>query len=168
MPNWCKGNIRLRGKPEAIIEFLKNEFVFTGHKPLTFDVLEFAPAISCDYGEVTLKRPKEADDLIFTSLYIKGTRRNFIVEDKCLTVYVDVEQEIFIVCIDDFEAAWAIIPDPYIEKSKKYGLDIKIIGFECGMQFMQTVEIVNGKLLNDHETKFDNWGWDCPMPNWGG
>ena len=31
MPNWCEGNIRLRGSAEAIKEFLKNELAVTGY-----------------------------------------------------------------------------------------------------------------------------------------
>lgn len=29
MPNWAEGNIRFRGKPENIMEFLKNEIEYT-------------------------------------------------------------------------------------------------------------------------------------------
>lgn len=37
-----------------------------------------------------------------------------------------------------------------------------------GMQFSQEIEIVNGELTKEVEIKYDDWTWECPMPNMGG
>lgn len=168
MPNWCEGNMRLRGRPEAIIDFLKNEITCVAHKPGSFDVEERKPEVKDFYGDIVLKFPVEMDDMIFKKFYIKGTRRNFLKSGNDITVYVNDGAEITTSYVPDFVAAWGILPEPYVEKSKKYGIDIKIFGFEKGMQFHQVVEVVNGELIRDEEITYDDWNWDCPMSDMGG
>ena len=167
MPNWCTGNIRLRGTGSAIKEFLKNEIVVTGYgKGLTGEVSEKKPDIEDDDYAFILSLPEETKGWIFVSFYIRGTRRNFI-DGKTIEIYMD-NGEKGTVCIDDIKAAWGFTPEPYIEKSKKYGLDIKIIGFEQGMEVKQIIEIVSGELICFEEISFEEWAWECEMPNMGG
>ena len=45
---------------------------------------------------------------------------------------------------------------------------MKIHGFECGMEFNQVVEIVDGKIMKDEELQFKDYQWDCIFPNLGG
>ena len=163
MPNWVKGNIRLRGCAHAIVEFLKNEIVCCTYSD-NMKIVEHA--VRCEYenGECIISRPPETDRRGW--FYIKGTKRNFV-EVDLIYVYLDEKRE-GTACIDGFKAAWVVHPEPYIEKSKKYGLDIKIVGFEQGMEFMQTVEVIGGDLVQNEEKQFDDWDWDCPMPNMGG
>lgn len=168
MPNWCEGNMRLRGRPEAIIDFLKNEITCVARKPGSLDVVERKPDIKECYGDITLKMPVKMDGLIWKCFYIKGTRRNFLENEKSITVYVDDCTEITTAYVPDFKAAWGIKPEPYVEKSKKYGIDIKIFGFECGMEFEQVVEVVNGTLIRNEEITYDDWAWECPMSHLGG
>ena len=167
MPNWCAGNLRLRGKRSAIKEFLANELESVCHRRGVLGV-QTAPIIIEDDGyEIAIKRNVD-DESLFPSIYIKGTRRNFI-RSKGFEVYFDANDEgIRTVCIDDVEAAWCFEAAPYLEKTKKYGIDIRIVGFECGMEFEQEIEIVNGELVKDDEIKYDDWLWECPMPNMGG
>ena len=167
MPNWCVGNMRLRGKRSAIKEFLSNELESVCHRRGVLDV-QIAPIIIEDDGyEITIKRNAD-DKSLFPSIYIKGTRRNFI-RSKSIVVYLDKGDEVIqTVCIDDVEAAWGFEATPYLEKAKKYGIDIRIVGFERGMEFEQEIEIVNGELVKDDEITYDNWLWECPMPNMGG
>lgn len=162
MPNWVKGNIRLRGRASAIIDFLKNEIVscsYFGGK-----ILEHATLFEYEDDECIIKQSPECHGCGW--FYIKGTQRNFM-EGDMLYVYLENEG-VETVCIDGFKAAWQVLPEPYIEKSKKYGIDIKIVGFELGMQFMATVDVSDGVLIQNEEKKFDDWYWDCPMPNMGG
>lgn len=162
MPNWCEGNMRLRGKPEHIVAFLKNEIVCCARTPDLKGISEHK--VRCEYidEECTIYKPDEIGARGW--FYIAGTKRHFIEREW---IYCAVDG-VYPVCIDGFKAAWVIDPEPYIEKSKRYGIDIKIVGFEKGMGFMQTVEIVNGVLIRNEEKKFDDWIWDCPMPNMGG
>lgn len=166
MPNWCKGNIRLRGKRESIINFLRNELLYTGYPHGLMGATETGPLNIDDDGcETVVSIPKEKQGFAFSCLYIKDTRRNFI-DQKSFEVYGD-EKEI-VVCIDCFKAAWYIEAWPYLEKARKYGIDIRIVGFECGTQFMQNIEVVNGELAKNEEIKFEDWEWQCLMPNMGG
>ena len=167
MPNWCEGNIRLRGKREAIMGFLMNEIECSGYRSFP-DGLETQPAeIDVFYGEVTVKVPDGMKGTAFCSFYIKGTRRNFI-SDESFEVYLNEDAETNTVCIDGCRAAWGFEAEPYLEKARKYGVDIRIVGFERGMEFSQEIEIIDGKLTKDAEIKYDDWMWECPMPNMGG
>lgn len=168
MPNWCEGNIRLRGNSATIKDFLRNEFVCTGYRKFP-DGLESQPMVieETSYGEVTLKVPQNMENTAFCSIHIKGTRRNFIDQNE-IYVYLDEEDECNVIVIDNFKAAWGVDSAPYLEKAKKYGIDIRIVGVECGMEFVQDIEIVGGEIVKDHEIKYDDWMWECPMPNMGG
>ena len=167
MPNWCEGNIRLRGKRNAIIEFIKNEFECTGYRSFP-DGLATAPVdVEVFYGEVSARKPESMNGTAFCSLYIKGTRRNFV--DSDIVVYVGNEdEECCTVCIDDAKAAWGFDAEPYLDKAKKYGIDIRIVGFERGMQFAQDIEIIGGEIVKCREINYGDWMWECPMPNMGG
>lgn len=166
MPNWCEGNIRLRGKPAAILNFIKNEIMCSGYRKFP-DGLEIVPAeVEVSYGSVIVKKPESMQGTNFCKLYIKGTRRNFLDDFE---VYLDDEGEkTTTVCIDGLAAAWGFEPEPYLEKARKYGIDIRIVGFERGMQFVQDVTIVNGEIVENSELRYDDWMWECPMPNLGG
>ena len=168
MPNWCAGNIRLRGKRAAILEFLKNELESTGYASGDLSRIITGPLeMVVDDCDVDVRIPEARRNLLFAGIYIKGTRRNFI-KEKDFYVYLDDEREKNIVCIDGFEAAWTVEAEPYLEKARRYGIDIRIVAFEKGMQFMSVIEIVDGKIVENSETSFDDWYWDCPMPNMGG
>ena len=175
MPNWCEGNLRLRGTGAAILEFIKNEIEVVGHersvRGLNSAPNTCEPEIVCDYGDMTVKVPEHAKEWAFLSMYIKGTRRNFIDTRDYFDFYIGEDEDcedVLTVCIDDFKAAWGFEAEPYLEKARKYGLDIKIVGFEKNMQFQQIIEIVNGELIKDQEIKFDDYAWECAMPNMGG
>lgn len=119
MPNWCAGNIRLRGKRSTIKEFLTNELETVFHRRCVLDV-QTAPIIIEDDGyEITIKRNVE-DEGFFPSIYIKGTRRNFIRSEN-IDVYFNGkdDEQIQTICIDDVEAAWGFEAAPYLEKAKK-------------------------------------------------
>lgn len=167
MPNWCEGNIRLRGSKEAIKNFLENELLFTVTESVLSSKTLPAVVITDDCGDLNVGRGQTEKGASWDAFYIKGTHRNFI-DGSAFDVYFGDDDARQTVCIDDFKAAWGVDPSPYVEKAKKYGVDIRIVGFERGMQFMQTIEIVNGELITNEEKEFDDWDWECPMPNMGG
>lgn len=78
------------------------------------------------------------------------------------------DEENWIMFLDNFKAAWGAFPEPYVEKSKKYGIDIAIVTYERGMEFRQRIEIINGKVTKDEETKFNDWDWEADFPKMGG
>ena len=169
MPNWAEGNIRFRGKPENIMAFLENELEFTATNRKTFEVESFPANVEWDdVGDFLVSAQDEfttRDDLAWRSVYIRGTRRNFI---DHVDGNLDKDADNATVVLDEFKAAWCVEPEPYVEKAKKYGIDIKIIVYESGMQFRQEIVIINGELVKDEETKYDDYDWECEFPNMGG
>ena len=166
MPNWCEGNIRLRGKRENIVNFLKSEFSFVATPRGNFlGTIQRELVFEDDGYEFGLKFPADVEDAIWPTMYINGTHRNFIESDS-IEVYGDKPE--ITVCIDNFKAAWGVDAAPYLEKARKHGVDIRIVGFEKGMEFMQVIEIVDGNIIRNDETEYDDWMWECPMPNMGG
>ena len=167
MPNWAEGNIRFRGKPENIMEFLKNEIECTARNK-EFEVVTYRPVIEwTEFDEINFSEPEEAKkENFWKSLYIKGTRRNFI--DGISGIYMPRDVENWIMCLDNFKAAWVVKAEPYAEKSKKYGIDIAIVVYEQGMEFRQRIEIINGEIVKDEETKYKDWNWEADFPNMGG
>lgn len=171
MPNWCEGNIRFRGACKNIKALLENELQAVGHKAGTLDVVASNPIVKAEMYLLTVSRSDDGKDVLFPAFHIKGTRRNFLdgAEIEFHGDYdMDDDREVRILVCDSFKAAWGIEAEPYIEMAKKYDVDIHIFGWEMGMEFMQEVEIVNGKLVKDEEIKYDDWGWECPMPYLGG
>lgn len=155
MPNWCEGFLKVRGK----IANLK-AFVLNGLQPVTY---------SEDCAKLIFETE---DDISFTvsgidkALYLRGTHRNFCEPDHIEMYCEDTETpEILIL---PMKAAWDIDPEPLLTLCKVYDVDMKIQGFEQGMQFSRIIEIVNGEVLQNEIIHYDNWDWDCPCPRMGG
>jgi hypothetical protein len=108
--------------------------------------------------------------------YIKKTRRNFInlfgtnLESR-IVHQLQSKENYYIVVFDEFAAAWSIEPEPYIEMSKKYHVDIRIMGWEQGIGFRQDIVIVNGEIIRnvtDDYGGYDSWMWESALPYVGG
>lgn len=171
MPNWSEGNIRIRGNWKNIMAFLESELVYVGTNSATWDTMEFTPVIELtQHGEVVISKPKEmeakADLLAWQSLYIKDTKRNFI--DGISGVYLNKKAKTTILFLDSCRAAWGFQSEPYLEKARKYNVDIKIIAYERGMQFKQVIEIVDGEIVQDEDIQYNDWDWEAECPNMGG
>lgn len=154
MPNWCVGDLKVRGKKENIKRFL-----LEGLKPVTFlgDDAEKAEIVECSYKLII--RSKH-------SFHVQGTRRNFIEND--IEFYYPDEDKVTILILEDYKAAWAIESEPLRKLSEEYGVDFKILGFEQDMEFNQDIEIVQGKIIKDNEIEFDDYRWECIRPHIGG
>lgn len=157
MPNWCSGVLKVRGTKENILNFLKNGIEPT-HVNKKHDV------VIDEDNYIDFIHPEK-----ITHYYIKDTRRHFIEginnRDKYLYKY---SEDTFVCVLDDFNAAWCIIPEQLAEISKKYSVDFKIYAFECGMQFNIDIEIVAGEVVKCDEIEFDNYAWECINPFIGG
>lgn len=164
MPNWSKGNLKIRGKKENIIKFLKEG---TSLLDGLWEPREIVPEVKInDYDEIEIENIDKTKGI--DALYIKGTRRNFIdpVENEIYIHNVDEEEQI--ICLENFRAAWGIDADSLRVISNRYNIDIKIYAFEAGMEFNQDIEIVKGKIIKDEEIKFKDYVWECIEPNIGG
>lgn len=170
MPNWCEGNVRLRGTKENIKKFIENEIVYT---VLDRDSKEFAykevkPNIEHTDWE-TFLTPPDSDCHDF---YIRGTHRNFFFVSQLEICWPDAEpDEEIIICINDFNSAWSLKEQGWVEHARNYNIDIRLFGFEQGMEFSQILTIYkDGSIDEDvHEyNSYEKWMWECPFPNMGG
>lgn len=162
MPNWCEGMLKIRGKQEDVFNLLADNLqvweAVIIREP-KFDMREELDkeAIEIDREDGTIYVKKTA--------HIKGTRRNFI-EPNEINVWKRKDGNACIAV--EFRAAWGVESEPYIELSKAYNVDIKIEAFERGMEFSRYILIENGNLKEDKETGYDDYVWECVMPNLGG
>ena len=164
MPNWCKGTLKVRGKKENIIKFLKDG---TSLLDDLWEPREIEPKLKInDYNEIEIENINRAKGI--NCLYIKGTRRHFIDPVESEICMYDENKEEQIICLENFKAAWGIDADALRVISARYGIDLKIYGFECGMEFNQDIEIIKGIIVKDEEIKFDDYQWECIEPGIGG
>lgn len=162
MPNWCKGNLKIRGKKENILNFFKEG---TSLLEGFWEPKEIKPEVKINmYDEIEIQNINDDRDC----LYIKDTRRHFIdpIENE---IFIDcADEEESVICLENFKAAWRIDADPLRKISAKFNIDIKIYGFESGMQFNQDIEIIKGQIIKDDVIEFDNYTWECVNPSLGG
>ena len=162
MPNWCEGMLKIRGKQEYVFNLIADNLqvwkLVIIREP-KFDMREELEkeAIKIDRKDKAIYVEKTA--------YIKGTHRNFV-EPNDIIVYKRKDGNACIAV--EFKAAWDVESEPYIELSKAYNVDIKIQAFERGMEFSRYILIENGNLKEDKETAYDDYVWECVMPNLGG
>ena len=162
MPNWCEGNLKIRGKQEDVFNFLAENL----HVWKTVIVKEPTPEVKEEFDKEAIKIKKEDGELyINKTAHIDGTYRNFV---KPADVAVWKRKDGSACIAVAFKAAWGVESAPYIEFSKKYNIDIKIETFERGMEFSQYILIEKGELKENKEIKYDDYVWDCVMPNLGG
>ena len=162
MPNWGEGMLKIRGKQEDVFNLIADNLqvwkLVIIREP-KFDMREELEkeAIKIDRKDKAIYVEKTA--------YIKGTHRNFV-EPNDIIVYKRKDGNACIAV--EFKAAWDVESEPYIELSKAYNVDIKIQAFERGMEFSRYILIENGNLKEDKETAYDDYVWECVMPNLGG
>lgn len=164
MPNWCEGNLKIRGKKENIIRFLEEG---TSLLDVFWEPKEINPEIEeNEYDEIEIKNINKEKDI--NCLYIKGTTRHFIdpIENEIYIHHIDEDEQV--ICLKKFKAAWNINADELRKISETYNIDIKVYGFECGMKFNQDIEIIKGKIIKDVVITFTDYEWECIEPNIGG
>lgn len=151
MPNWCKGDLKVRGTKENL-----TKFILEGLHPVNA------------LGE--RKRKLELDEFgdVHTNetCWIENTHRGFAIGvDVYISEFEDNEMPIAVFAS---KFAWGIDAEQLLQICKKYNVDMKIYAFERGMEFNQEIEIVNGEIVKDEEIHFEDYGWDCICPELGG
>lgn len=151
MPNWCEGSLKVRGTKENM-----TRFILEGLRPVGFLGEEKAKLQLDEYGDINSNE----------TCWVENTRRGFV---KGVEVYLsEYEDDETFVEVFDSKFAWGISADELLKTCEKYHVDMKIHGFEMGMEFNQDIEIVDGRILKDEELHFENYQWDCICPNMGG
>lgn len=168
MPNWVEGTFRARGSKENIKKFLQEGLEACYGLKITTEIDE-----NDDSLYVTFKNPEIAENdykhKYHDTLYIKDTRRNFI-EDLCGEIYAYKKKSNGeFQFTSSFKSAWAIDTEPLVNIAEKYEIDIRVNGFERGMEFEQLLEISRkGQIKCESVISYDDWDWQCPMPLLGG
>ena len=162
MPNWCEGMLKIRGKQEDVFNLLADNLQVWK----TIIIKEPKLDMREEIDKEAIVVDKEGESIwVKKTAYIKGTRRNFV-EPNDIDVWKGKDGNACIAV--EFKAAWDVESEPYIKLSKAYNVDIKIEAFERGMEFSRYILIENGNLKEDKETEYDDYVWECVMPNLGG
>lgn len=155
MPNWIEGTMKVRGTKDNLMQFLNN--VIDG-------VVAHKLDNNVEYGlpEVEYSLPESA--------YVSDSRRAFVRESCYCYIYDNKDIQIITIPI---QQAWSfgvndLVAERWITLAKKYSVDIRLQGFECGMEFYQDYAIEDGKVTINNIIQYDNWDWECPMPRLGG
>lgn len=150
MPNWIEGTMKVRGNSENLKNFIKNGIE--------------AKVGKHEYGaEVEYDVPDRA--------YIIGSRRAFV--GKQCYCYIDSSPGKNKTITIPIIQAWSFTPGEgaeqrWVNLAKEYSVDVRLQGFECGMEFYQDFAVVNGEITIDEVKQYDDWDWECPMPRLGG
>lgn len=153
MPNWCEGTLKVRGKLEDL-----KRFVLEGLHPVDFfgnekELLKLGDLDHCGYKGYC---------------WIENTSRGFVVD---LDIYFSEyeEDKLQVIGLKSI-FAWAITAEELLQTCIKYNVDMKIYAFECGMEFNQDIEIVDGEIVTNNEIDFEgkDYSWECICPTMGG
>lgn len=166
MPNWCKGVLKARGKKKDLLNFLNNGIERCGYPiDANYDYTKYPLGVKIDdWGCYFVEKTDSEHD---SWLYIKDSRRCFI-EENIEWYLEDLEDNDEEICYLDIKQAWRLEPDYFKEISKIYNVDFRIMGFECGMQFVQEIEVIKGNITLNKVTKYDDYNWEAYDPRLGG
>lgn len=160
MPNWCSGELKVRGKYNDVKEFLLKEMcVLEGS---IFNRVCKEPTIDETYG-ICIKVGSQG-------MWFRHAYRSYFEED--IDVDIDeadrVNNEIVTLNLGLLQSAWGTDTQALTNLSAQYNLDFKIYAYEKGMEFNIDFEVHKGKVIKNDEIKFDDYKWECTNPSIGG
>lgn len=168
MPNWIEGTFRARGKKENIKKFLIDGLGACRDLKMTTDVSEDGDSLQVTFKKQNVDE-NDYKNKYHDTLYINGTRRNFLILSFGEIYAYKKKSNGEFQFLTSFKSAWAIDTKPYVEIAKQYDIDIRVNGFECGMEFEQLLEVSRtGQIRCESFTQYDDWDWQCLMPRLGG
>jgi len=146
MPNWIEGVLKIRGSEDNVKKFMR--------ETLTGLYEEYIPSLpNC----VTFHVSEES--------YFKDSKRLFVTKDTDIEFDNYGDDHVYFI---EVMQAWGFDIPYFVELSKKYQIDFRITGYECGMQFSHEFEIIKGTIITDISLKYDDYEWECPFPTLGG
>ena len=183
MPNWACGNIRIRGKLSNIRKLLENEIIVegtyqnvNGGESKGYEVKPDVEVCAEDYY-IELSSPyrngceQEGVEIFDETLYVNGSRRNFIEMFASSSAEFELIEsgDEFVAINEDFKVAWSVEGSLYSQLAVKYGVDIKIMVWERGLQFEQIVEAYrDGRHVETLPDSGSDWPWKAVHPEYGG
>ena len=158
MPNWCEGILKVRGTKANITKWV-NEALQLGYHPA----------------------PNEPDKLVqwtddgmeakvVHQCWIKDSYRGFVESNSEISFwrYEGCQDDEEVIVMVDAIFAWSCDAEALAKSSKKFNVDYRFYGFECGMEFNQLVEIHKGEIVKDNCYEFSDYQWECISPQLGG
>lgn len=174
MPNWIEGYMKIRGKSKDVYRFVSNGFELKKYKYIKDEdgvYKEVVEEISVNGFDSRFTRIDEenfyANIWLLDKSHIKGTRRAFINNEKVIFID-DFSSEKEMTISIPIKQAWGFFENDYKKISDEYDVDIRLIGWECGMMFKQEAEILRGCDPVCKETKYRDWEWGAECPDFGG
>lgn len=173
MPNWIEGTFRFRGSKENV-----KKFIMEGLKPVSnFGCEEkFQSTIKFEEDEYieikfTLNNQNEDSKKKYPDyLYIPHTHRHFVKLDSYGYISSQsCKKNNDLVFATNFKAAWSIDTEAIVQVAKEFQIDIRVNGYERGMEFEQLLEVDrNGVIKCDRDIEYTDYIWECSMPLLGG
>lgn len=182
MRYWACGNIRIRGKLDDIRRLLENEIVVegtyrnvNGGESKGYEVKPDVEVCAEDFY-IGLSSPyrngceQEGVKIGDEMMYVKGSKRNFIEIIGWSATFELIESgNEFVAINEDFKAAWSVEGSLYSQLAVKYGVDIKIMVWERGLEFEQIVEAYrDGRHVETLPDSGADWPWKAVHPEYGG
>lgn len=160
MPNWCTGDLKVRGKYKDIKEFLSKEMVILGGSPFNREYKE--PIIDESCG-IEIKVGNQG-------MWFRNAYRSYF--ENNIDIWIDDElkegDSIITLNLGELQTAWGTDTEALTKLSKQYKLDLKIYAYERGMEFNIDFEVHKGEVIKNNEIKFDDYVWECTNPEIGG
>lgn len=163
MPNWCEGIMKIKGNFDDVRKCVMNMFDIIPtsgldqSEPKTEDYMEIIDDGN-DGREFWMK--------IHKTCYVKETQRAFVEPQNIDFAMSDRFKTT--VAVIEIKQAWDIEAGDFTAFSKKYNVDIKLHGFEHGMEFVRDVLIKKGEIVYNNDIQYEHYAWDCWFPNLGG
>lgn len=161
MPNWIEGELKIRGKNNDVIKFAKE--VFQAQQTLVLkedgpEVINNKVVIEENYGDLSIRTNEQ--------FWLKNSRRAFV-ESNSIDIY-EIDEPFLTVCIEGFKQAWGLDVEYYQQLSKEYNIDIRVYGFERGMQYNHELEISSGTMVKNNVHEYKDYDWESIFSNLGG
>lgn len=160
MPNWCTGDLKVRGRYKDIREFLSKEMMILGgsifNRTYEEPIIDEKCGISIDVGK--------------QGMWFRNAYRSYFEND--IDIWIDEEEKesgnILTMNLGKLQTAWGTDTKALTVLSKQYNLDFKIYAYERGMEFNIDFEVHKGEVIKNNEIKFDDYTWECTNPEIGG
>lgn len=167
MPNWARGNIRIRGKRDNILEFLRSELIavdenFGMSRPVVVEENQGG-------WSLIVRRPCENCDVLF----FRGSDGQYVLDFDGGDIELplsegpnkNVDQ---ILVLEDFSGAWDIDRRIFPRYAQDYKIDIRLFVWECGMCWSTVATYYKDGRVDCEDRRYSDWLWDSPMPFYGG
>lgn len=164
MPNWCEGNVKIRGKKKDVIAFLENEIL----KCSFTNIMEETKKENIKMDHDGFSYVYELDSESKSYLYLKDSARCFIEQNKIeIYLYSDSNKAPTYLTLE-IKQAWGIEEELFEKLSKKYNLDFNIYVSEKGMEFEQYITIIDGEITKNETKEYDDFYFEAINPELGG